>query len=673
MRRVFSLLAASAAVATNPITRVAELLQNLSNQIEAEGKAEQKLFKKYVCWFKQTTKEKTASNAEAEARIEQLTTFIDDVKNGRIEFTTDRQDREKELAAINKQLETMKNNRAAEKADFEAAEDELDKGLTALTSAVDFLAEGTKGSFLAKKFDIRKVLSLSNLGISKSDVRFLEAALDRDAQPENKDWEKLNKEATFKKKYTKRSGEIQDILADMKESFQKNLDDARTKESDAIAAYENLKGAKTDEKEAAEQALLDLEGENGARAMNLADAEDEKGRLEQQVTNDTTFLSEVADSHETKLGEWKERTRLRTEEVASIANAIGILRSDDSRDLFKKSFNSQGYLFAQEDAKNNGDRKSRAIALVYRSLKGKKVRSFAKMMAGAVEGVGEVITAIDEMLGELTEEDKNDQEWKEECESFSHEKKKNALKHARAADDEQATIERKEALIEELNEKIEDAEDKIKALKEALADATRNREDENAQFKASDADDKAAVVLVEKAMGALEQFYTDNADSLGFVQTGDEPMVAAGEAPAPPPSTWDSGYGGKKEENNGVVGILSLIKEDIEKDLKEAQTAEDEAEAEFQEFKTNTELDIAAQESAITDFKSSRASAEDAKSTAESQKLSALKLNEAEIKEYKAKEPDCYFIAVSFPTRKENRAKEVDGLHKAKRILQGSD
>ena len=47
--------------------------------------------------------------------------------------------------------------------------------------------------------------------------------------------------------------------------------------------------------------------------------------------------------------------------------------------------------------------------------------------------------------------------------------------------------------------------------------------------------------------------------------------------------------------------------------------------------------------------------------------------DENEIKEYKAKEPDCYFIAVAFPERKANRHKEVDGLHEAKRILQGSD
>jgi hypothetical protein len=275
------------------------------------------------------------------------------------------------------------------------------------------------------------------------------------------------------------------------------------------------------------------------------------------------------------------------------------------------------------------------------------------------------------MLGELADEEANDHEWKQDCEKFSHEKKKNALKHARNVDDQQATIERKEALIQEMNEKIEDAEQKIKELEEALAVATRNREDEKAEFEANLADDKAAVVLIGKAMDALAKFYTDN--GLALVETDDEPMVAAGEAPAPPPSTWDSEYGGKKEENDGVVGILSLIREDIEKDISEAKTAEEESVAEFKEFEKNTNLDIDEQKTNISNFEGTRADAEDAKSTAESEKNSANKLREAEIKEYKAKEPDCYFIAVNFPVRKENRDKEVDGLHQAKTILEGGD
>jgi hypothetical protein len=40
---------------------------------------------------------------------------------------------------------------------------------------------------------------------------------------------------------------------------------------------------------------------------------------------------------------WTTRSALRSNELAGIAKAIAIMRSDDARDLFKKSFESQGY------------------------------------------------------------------------------------------------------------------------------------------------------------------------------------------------------------------------------------------------------------------------------------------------------------------------------------------
>merc|ERR1719502_2568804 len=50
----------------NPITRVVELLEGLAKKVEADGKAEEELFDKYVCWYKTVVGTKTASNAAGE-------------------------------------------------------------------------------------------------------------------------------------------------------------------------------------------------------------------------------------------------------------------------------------------------------------------------------------------------------------------------------------------------------------------------------------------------------------------------------------------------------------------------------------------------------------------------------------------------------------------------------
>ena len=51
------------------------------------------------------------------------------------------------------------------------------------------------------------------------------------------DWKKLNRDATFKKKYKARSGEIQDILADMLNTFIDNRNEAVAAEEKAQSAF----------------------------------------------------------------------------------------------------------------------------------------------------------------------------------------------------------------------------------------------------------------------------------------------------------------------------------------------------------------------------------------------------------------------------------------------------
>merc|ERR1719199_788600 len=113
--------------------------------------------------------------------------------------------------------------------------------------------------------------------MNEKDAKWLEKMLEGEAQAPNmdgtgKDWKKLNRKATFKMKYKARSGKIQQILADMLQTFKDNLADAEKKEEEAAATYDKLKGAKEDEKKAAQDALTDQNKENGARKQALEES-----------------------------------------------------------------------------------------------------------------------------------------------------------------------------------------------------------------------------------------------------------------------------------------------------------------------------------------------------------------------------------------------------------------
>merc|ERR1719456_1111667 len=231
---------------------------------------------------------------------------------------------------------------------------------------------------------LQRAVQMGKRYLSKGDAKFLEKALDGEVP--DVDWKKLNRKATFKMEYKGRSFKIQEILADMLQTFQDNLAEAETKESDTEAAYQKLKAAKDAEKAATEQAASDMSKETAARNLALAESNEERDLLTEQKTNDEGFISQTEADYATKLGEWKERKRLRTEEVASISKAIGILTSDDARDLFKKSFDSQGYLFLQEkeDGCSPRHRARRAVALIRKvgtEMKSLKLAALATKIA----------------------------------------------------------------------------------------------------------------------------------------------------------------------------------------------------------------------------------------------------------------------------------------------------
>merc|ERR1740133_448028 len=59
-----------------------------------------------MCWGKSIINQKTASNAAASARIDELETYIADLNSGRIELTSERSDLEKDISELMNDMES---------------------------------------------------------------------------------------------------------------------------------------------------------------------------------------------------------------------------------------------------------------------------------------------------------------------------------------------------------------------------------------------------------------------------------------------------------------------------------------------------------------------------------------------------------------------------------------
>merc|ERR1719296_582095 len=208
---------------------------------------------------------------------------------------------------------------------------------------------------------------------------------------------------------------------------------------------------------------------------------------------------------------------------------------------------------------------------------------------------------IDDMVALLGKEQVSDDEKKAWCES-ELDKAEDKLKglDIKNSDLEKA-IDEADGQVATLSDEIAKLTDDIKQLDKDVAEATELRKQEHADNEQTVADDSAAKQLIEIAKNRLAKFYTPklykaapktelSAENrvvvsmggtvaptpapAGIAGTGVTAFVDIAEhdkvAPPPPPATWDA-YTKKGEEHTGVVEMINLLRNDLDKEVQETQ------------------------------------------------------------------------------------------------------
>jgi len=283
-----------------------------------------------------------------------------------------------------------------------------------------------------------------------------------------------------------------------------------------------------------------------------------------------------------------------------------------------------------------------------------------------------VIKSIDKMVKTLKAEEATDLDNKEDCEKTRADDTRKAILFSRAMDDATDTITRLQSEIEEIKSDVSDKKKSIAKAEEELKGATRQREDENTEFKSNLADDKDMASVLAKAKAVLEDFYKEN--DLVLLQR--QPEVAeelkAGEAPPPPPSTWDKPYGGKTQVSMGVVAALEVIEEDVQKDITTATDSEKKAKDKYDAFKKETEKMIKELKSSVSELLEAKGDKEDDIAAQKKQRNEKKKGLAGTMKAIDDANPGCEYLTIAYPKKLKNRQIEIDGLRKAKGILQGA-
>jgi len=642
----------SSQAAVNPIRRVVTMLQMMQKQVDAEGKKEEALFEKFMCYCKNglgdlkntidaaeaKVPKVTSALAESEALKEQLEKDIGELKGGtgdaKATIAKATGIREKEAAAFAKDSADKKTN------------------IAALKKAIAAIEAGMAGKFLQTSAENVATLQqlVINMDMSSTDRDMLTSFLSQGTG------------------YAPASGEILGMLKQMLETMQKELDEITTAEEKSVKDFEALIAAKEKELNAntgAMEAKIERAAEVGLEIVEMKEDLDD---TQKALVEDKKFLAELEKDCGTKEEEWNKRCKIRAEELLAIGDTIKILNDDDALDLFKKTLPSASLLQLQV---TSAEVKQQALA----ALKASKGDSRIDFIALALRSKGQnvfdkVIGMIDEMVALLGEEQMQDDEKKKYCEAELDKTEDEKKELERKVDDLLKAQEEGKDTLATLGEEIEALADGIKALDKQVAEATENRKEENTEYKEEMAANVGAKKLLELAKGRLAKFYSPKSAAASFVTVSLH--GTGGAAPPPPPETWGA-YKKQTEEAGGILGMLQTMIADVEKEITESKTEEKNAQEEYETLIADSGEKRRMDSKSLSDKESAKADLEKAlQQMAKEEKTTKFEVM-ATAETLKDLHLECDWLLNNFEARKEARNGEMDALKKAKAVLSGAE
>jgi hypothetical protein len=677
----------STSTATNgsPMSRVVALIQQLKAQIEDDGKKEQQSYDKYACWCENTLARKAKDIADAKEQIESLQSLITKLGGEIAAHGAEIKQLNKDIAAnkqAQKEATEMRNKEneeySAEKTESEQCIGALEAAITALTGAgtgdkkeAALLSTMQQAQLMSAAAGVRGILQKSpdvlRETVSGSDMhvvqRFVEHPEDFAAQK--------NLRSNFAQvgnnpfgDYAPQSTQIQGILKGMYDAFASDLEKDNAEEAERQKAFEELMATKLKE-------LATLEATHEKQTLDESEKKKTKAEsralldaTKKQLDADEVFFADTKEACKAKAGEWAERTRLRTEELQGIQKAIAILSGGEEK------FQAATTAFVQVGAVRSHQR-SAAVNAAYASLKGTGSLRLARVAAQVATGghFDKVIAAIDKMIETLRVEEQDDIKHRDRCQRSEN-------KNANEKEDLNSDIKKKNAAIDRMGdekkateEKIDELSKQIKATDADMEELLEMRNKDSQEFKKALKDDADSVKLLEEAIVSLSKFYKKNKIPLALSQQEPEYTVDPDKAPE---TSWSgSDYGGRKSESQGIIAILSMLKEDLEKEMK---TGREEDAASQEAY----EKDRAALQETLDAQGESKAAAEKELQDLEAQIGDTERSRDASKEDLSAEKKmsdaigtDCSWVKTHFDSRREKRKVEMDGLVEAKNYLAG--
>jgi hypothetical protein len=679
----------------NPIPRIVSLLEELRTKVQQEGTNEQQSYDKYACWCEETLAQKASDISAGKENIESLQTLIVKLRGEMGTHGASIEQLKKDIklnVASQKEATDVRSKESSEYHDTTAESEQCVGALEAAIRVLGGAGAGKKGfletmqeaQLLSVAASIRGLLGkptarrTASHAVSESDLSVVAHFAER---PE--DFVGAHAEGGFLSAtqiannpfgdYAPQSTQVQGILKSMYGSFSSDLERENAEEAVKQKSFVELMATKRAELKTLQASLQSHTTSEAEKTKIVAESKSSLDDAKTQLQNDEAFFADSKSGCKTKAGAWAQRTRLRTEELQSFGKAIDILSSDSAGKTFQNAtstlffqLSANGRSNVRRGANDNAHRsyvKISSLAAKYGSMGMEKIALLLKS-GGHFD---KVLAAIDQMHEVLRAEEAEDIAHRDRCQGTIQQS-------SNQREDLDHTIKKTEAEIKRMEDQKVQLEGKMTALdvdinntKQEKVELLDMRTKEHSDFVQAVKADGDAIALLSQAITSLSEFYRSNGISL---------RQAAAQEPeykdAPPETTWTSGnYGGKDGESGGIIAILSMIKEDLQKETEVARVDDASAQKTFEQDRK-----------AITDMLASQEASKSALAT-ELADLQSQLVDSGEFKSMKSDDlvaaqeradaigRDCSWVETHFESRRKKRKDEMDGLVEAKSYLAG--
>jgi len=654
----------------NPVRKVVNMLTSMVKKVEGEGKAEQELFDKFMCACTTDSGDLTKSIADCKNKVPELESAIEASISKKMQFEKELEAHKADKAAAESAMAEATSVRNKEAVEFKAQSAETKAEASQMAKAVAALEGGVASAFLQTRHasELKNIVAARE-DMSEEDRQYMISFLSGNTEQ-------------------KAPGEVIGILKTMEEEASKALADSEEAEAESTKTFDALMTAKKKETKACTHMTEEKLQRVGEIATQIEVLKNELEDTKERLTEDTKMLASLKKSCSTKEAEVQKSKALRQEELVALADTIKILNDDDALELFKKTLPGSASSFLQiqisdrsvrhraHQALRSGRQNSVQLDFIALALRGKKV------------GFEGVIKEVDGLIGALGEEQEQDNKKKAYCGEEMKKADDKSKDLQRTISDTKSAISKAEEDIAALGETIEKLTAGIKKLDSSIAEMTKQRKQENTEYKELMANNGVAKEILGFAKNRLNQFYNPalyKPPPKRELSEEDRITVNMGGtlAPTPPASFVQvkshthsaslAEYRKAAEESAGVIKMLNMLIADLDKDTTEAKVIEKDSQADYEQMMKNGAAKRASDSKALAESEAEKADLQSSLQQLTSQKKVSKKELAATADYIMSLHSECDWLLQYFDVRKQARDSEIDSLSKAKAVLSGAD